>query len=446
MSPAVLGILSTAMLLGASAQAGGEPAVSLGDQLVVVITDDWSAHQGRLQRFERYEGPWKAVGASVPVVVGRKGLGWGRGVLPEREDQQGPRKREGDGKAPAGIFALGEAMGYAAEPPQGATLKYTPSTGQARCVDDPKAAQYNQLVDAPTGKPPWRSAEVLKRRDHLYQLLVTVDHNGLLSGSPTPGDGSCIFLHVWRSAKKGTAGCTAMKASALKTIVTWLRPSAKPLLVQMPQAVYQQHQQRLGLPVVAGTGLVDATTVVPSLQVELKYATTDNFLGKAVYAGKLDQCLMQRDAAEMLASAAAHLKTRAPELRLHAYDCARPRSVQRQMWAVVKGTPQAPYVANPDKGAGSIHNYGCAIDLTLADAEGRDIDMGTKFDHFGPEAEPRREVPLRIKGKLTAEQLGNRLLLREVMVRAGFLPLDNEWWHFNCATPQETRRRYSIIE
>lgn len=194
-----------------------------------------------------------------------------------------------------------------------------------------------------------------------------------------------------------------------------------------------------------GPGIVDASTLVPRLQVELEYATDDNFLGKNVYGG-LSKCYLHEDAAKMLARADGELHRLRPDLRLHAWDCLRPRRVQLMMWEVVKGTDQQAYVANPHSKTGSIHNYGCAIDLTLADEDGRTIDMGTKFDHFGKLAHPREEIRFRSDGKLTADQLANRLLLRLVMSRAGFLPLSNEWWHFNCATPKATRRKYRLIE
>lgn len=191
-------------------------------------------------------------------------------------------------------------------------------------------------------------------------------------------------------------------------------------------------------------GLVDVRTLAPSVQVELAYSTTDNFLGADVY-GELDACYLNRDAAAMLARAAELLAERSPGHRLRVYDCVRPLSVQKKMWAIVKDTPQRPYVANPTRKVKSLHNYGCAVDLTLADARGAPLDMGTPFDHFGVEAEPRRELELVEAGTLTRAQLSNRLLLRRVMVDAGFLPLANEWWHFNCATGPEARKRYPLV-
>jgi len=189
-------------------------------------------------------------------------------------------------------------------------------------------------------------------------------------------------------------------------------------------------------------GLVDAGTVVKELQVELKYATKDNFMGRAVY-GDLATCFLQKDAAAMLARAEAALVAARPGLRLRVYDCARPAWVQRIMWDIVKGTLQAPYVADPAKG--SIHNFGCAVDLTVATREGKPLDMGSAYDFFGDLARPDREIEQLDDGTLSPEAAANRLLLREVMLRAGFRMLAHEWWHFDCAAHAETRKRYKII-
>ncbi|MDP2315580.1 MAG: M15 family metallopeptidase [Pseudomonadota bacterium] len=190
--------------------------------------------------------------------------------------------------------------------------------------------------------------------------------------------------------------------------------------------------------------LVDAASVVPGLQVELKYSTTDNFLGRDVY-GDLAVCRLQAEAAEMLRAASEALRGARPDLRLRAYDCARPHSVQVAMWAIVEGTPQQGYVADPTSAVGSIHNYGCAIDLTVATAAGVPLDMGTPFDFFGNAAQPRHERAHLLDRILTGAQVANRLVLREAMVRAGFLPLEHEWWHFDCASGTEARRRYAKI-
>lgn len=192
-------------------------------------------------------------------------------------------------------------------------------------------------------------------------------------------------------------------------------------------------------------GVIDVATVVPAAQVRLGYSTPDNFLGRDVY-GDLDRCYLVEDAARMLGVAHGVLQQRAPGLTFVLYDCARPRSVQLVMWDAVVGTRQQGYVANPHKPPGSVHNRGCAVDLSLWDlAKAAPLDMGTPWDFFGPAAEPRREADLWKEGKLTTEQLANRLLLREVMLRAGFGLLPHEWWHFDCARPGVAAQRYAIL-
>jgi D-alanyl-D-alanine dipeptidase len=128
----------------------------------------------------------------------------------------------------------------------------------------------------------------------------------------------------------------------------------------------------------ATPGLVDVTSLDPRIQVELKYSTADNFLGKDVY-GSLDRCFLNRTAAAMLARAAQLLAAKQPQLRLRVHDCVRPLAVQRQMWALVVGTRQQTYVGDPHSPDRSLHNYGCAVDLTLADGKGKPVDMGTAF-------------------------------------------------------------------
>ncbi|MHB9027624.1 MAG: M15 family metallopeptidase [Candidatus Latescibacterota bacterium] len=190
-------------------------------------------------------------------------------------------------------------------------------------------------------------------------------------------------------------------------------------------------------------GLADAGLFSPLIRVELKYAAPDNFMGESVY-GNLTRCWLRREAAIKLAKAAGILRTRNPEYRLVVLDGARPRSVQRRMWALVRGTPRQPYVANP--AGASMHNYGLAVDITVADGGGNRLDMGTPPDFFGALAQPRLEGQFLKEGKLTAAQIANRHLLREVMTAAGFFPLAIEWWHFDAIDKGEAKRKYQVIE
>lgn len=215
------------------------PAATL--QLVLVTTADWASTTGAMQRWERTPGgPWQAVGAPAPAVVGKRGLGWGLGLHPTL--LAGPVKAEGDGRAPAGVFTLGPAFGKAPDAPVGTRLGYAPVAGRL-CVDDPGSSAYNQIVEP--GRPvDWRSAETLARKDWLYDWLVVAGHNP----QATPAAGSCIFVHVWRAADKPTVGCTAAAAEQVEGLIRWLDPAAAPVLVQLPAAELALRRGEWGLP------------------------------------------------------------------------------------------------------------------------------------------------------------------------------------------------------
>ena len=236
--------IALALLLGALA-GQNLPAQRAPRQLLVVTTPAWDSISGVLQRYERASAtaPWRAVGASVPIVVGETGLAWGHDALARRRD---PRKREGDGKAPAGRFPLGSAFGFA---PRGDVdwirLPYVPLERDTECVDDTASAHYNRVVDrSDVRRVDWTSAEGMRSID-LYRLGVIVRYN---AQPVRRGRGSCIFLHIWRAEGSPTAGCTAMPASDLETIVRWLDPRREPQLVQLPRAEYSRLRRAWSLP------------------------------------------------------------------------------------------------------------------------------------------------------------------------------------------------------
>ena len=192
------------------------------------------------------------------------------------------------------------------------------------------------------------------------------------------------------------------------------------------------------------SGLVNIQTVDSTLLIDLKYSTIDNFVGVDVY-GALKNCYLQPEVAQMLAQAHAYLKADHPDYRFLVYDGVRPLRVQQILWDTLdvplKDKPK--YVSDPK--VGSIHNYGAAIDLTLADATGIPLDMGTGYDHFGYLAYPVQEDTLLALGQLSATQVQNRRILRGVMEKAGFSPITSEWWHFNAFSRMEADRRYEMI-
>lgn len=193
-------------------------------------------------------------------------------------------------------------------------------------------------------------------------------------------------------------------------------------------------------------GLVDIQKIDASILVDLKYTTTDNFVKQDVY-GCITRCFLQKLAADKLVKASNYLQKKYPNLRLLVYDGARSRSVQWKFWKAMSHMPpnqREDYVANPTQG--SIHNYGCAVDLTLATADGKPLDMGTIFDFFGELAYPRHEARLLKSGKLTKVQVENRRILREAMRMGGFTPIETEWWHFNAISRKKAKATFGIIE
>lgn len=193
----------------------------------------------------------------------------------------------------------------------------------------------------------------------------------------------------------------------------------------------------------ADAALVDVTTLEPRLRLDIRYATPDNFTGKTLYPAA--RCLLRPAVAAQLVRAQRYLDERHPGTLLLVKDCYRPHAVQRLMWEIVRGTPQQGYVADPAKG--SVHNYGAAVDLTLAGPDGHEVDMGTPYDFFGKLAQPRHEAALLEAGKLTAVQVERRRLLRDAMVQGGgFQPIPNEWWHFDALRGKALRASYQILD
>lgn len=190
-------------------------------------------------------------------------------------------------------------------------------------------------------------------------------------------------------------------------------------------------------------GLVDVKSIEPAIRVNILYSTDNNIFGKKLY-DDLTKCYLQKEVAYKLAEAQKNLQVLMPGYRLLVFDGARPRRVQYKMWALVSGTAKQWFVARP--GTGSMHNYGAAVDLTILDNNGRDLDMGTPYDYFGDLARPDMEEKFFMQRKLTKDHLANRRLLRKIMLEAGFKMIPNEWWHFDGFHPEIVKKKYQIIE
>lgn len=190
-------------------------------------------------------------------------------------------------------------------------------------------------------------------------------------------------------------------------------------------------------------GMVDIQQVAPDIRVDLKYATKDNFIGANMY-GQLRRAYLHPNLAKALARAQQALTKERPGYRFLVYDAARPQSVQRRMYQAVAGTPKKIYVAAPERGGR--HNYGVAVDLTIVDASGKPLDMGSPFDYFGEEAHLGNEEARVRAGIFNKEVPANRSLMRRLLGAEGLRPYDKEWWHYQEQMPMsEVRKRYQLL-
>ena len=219
-------------------------------QLVLVTTADWNAPTGSLRYFERDGAGWKPVGDAFDVSVGRNGSAWGIGLNTSHPDA-GPVKREGDGKAPAGVFAIGSAFGYASGATTG--LAYQGMTANDWCIDVPESPMYNRIVDRSVAKAPGldKSTEPMrldihgKHGDQRYARGFVIEHN---ADGRVPNGGSCIFAHLWGQPGQATAGCTAMAADNMTPLLAWLDARKQPVFVLLPAAQYATLQHDWNLP------------------------------------------------------------------------------------------------------------------------------------------------------------------------------------------------------
>jgi len=194
-------------------------------QLIVVTTKDWSAPSGVLQRYEKEGSVWHKVGKAIDIKLGRNGLGWGIGLHTIPKDAK-YIKKEGDGKAPAGIFTLKQAFGYF---PFVVDYPYEVYKSTDHCVDDVNSKLYNKIVDSSKVNIDYKSKEHMRFPKNYYKYGIVVNHNHIDEAGAKRGAGSCIFIHI---KSVPTAGCTVMREDEMKEIITWLDVSSHPLLVQ----------------------------------------------------------------------------------------------------------------------------------------------------------------------------------------------------------------------
>ena len=199
------------------------------EQLILIVSNDFNNTHAVLTRYEKQQNAFKQVEENIIVNIGRNGLAWGIGESGFTPKAGEPIKKEGDGRAPAGIFQISKAFGYAT------TIKtkmpYVQADKELICVDDSQSKDYNKILDKNRSDNP-KSFEWMRREDDLYKIGLVIEHNA----QAKKGAGSCIFFHIHKSEDAPTAGCSAMKEEDLTTIIRWLDPAKNPKVVQIPRS------------------------------------------------------------------------------------------------------------------------------------------------------------------------------------------------------------------
>jgi D-alanyl-D-alanine dipeptidase len=193
---------------------------------------------------------------------------------------------------------------------------------------------------------------------------------------------------------------------------------------------------------IAGDPAFRHLSTIAGIAVDLRYATANNFVGRDLYS-PYDCAWLHVDAAAALERMVAWLAQQRPGHTALVLDALRPQRVQQQLWDALEGTGLQMYLADPARG--SIHSYGMALDITILDPDGRELDMGTGFDDLTELSHPALEEGFLRSGALSAVQLANRRLLREGMLQAGFVGINTEWWHFDCGDRNLVRQTFRRV-
>ena len=220
-----------------------------------------------------------------------------------------------------------------------------------------------------------------------------------------------------------------------------------PRINKVPKALIEAiHSEKLkDSTIVSQFNLVDVRSLNKDIFVELKYATSDNFMGIVLY-DRLKNAYLQKDVAERLSKVQDYLSEIKPGFHLLIYDALRPVSVQQKMWDALDSLPPAQrgkFVSNPKNR--SLHNLGAAVDLTIVNQNGEPLDMGAGYDDIRQIAYPSKEKQFLAEGKLSPVHIENRDLLRKVMKSQKFRQLQTEWWHFNACSREDGLLKYKVL-
>ncbi|MBC7473475.1 MAG: L,D-transpeptidase family protein [Candidatus Sericytochromatia bacterium] len=234
-------------------------------QMILVKSKNWEAINSQISLYEKksIKDTWHQVGNSFPAVLGKKGMGWGRGIYDRQDAINNTFRQEGDKRAPAGIFDIGEAFGIAsseqAKKEINLKIPYTYLNDSMRCIGDGNSKYYNTIVDIDQIKKDWANDDDNEKmryeglRDEMaykwgFFINNNVDSNHDISMKRDKKGGSCIFMHIWKDQDTGTSGCTAMEEKNIKHILNWLDNQKNPIVVQLPITEYTRLQAKWDLP------------------------------------------------------------------------------------------------------------------------------------------------------------------------------------------------------
>ena len=243
----IIRLIAIPLLIPFSLLASPKPISSNSRALLVAIPESWNSQKANLQLYRRTSAtcPWTSAGISTPVHLGRRGLAWGRGLHPP---QEGPQKREGDGKSPAGAFLLGNILYGYADQSGLPKWRYRKVTDRDLWIEDPSSTLYNRhlILSAHEPFPPEHSYHLMRQDDPAHSLKLFIRHNA--PPGTKPGSGSAIFFHLCRSQNSVTTGCTSMDELAFRELLSSFLPKDEPVYVLLPRPDYNRLKASWELP------------------------------------------------------------------------------------------------------------------------------------------------------------------------------------------------------
>lgn len=233
------------------------------EQLILVTTPNWTSYKAKINLYEKDGVNWKKSKDDIKAVIGKNGMGWGKGIYNQEDAINNTFRKEGDKRTPAGIFTISTVFGLnnILEAKKELNLKYPyiELTDNTRCIGESDSKYYNEIVEQDKVSKDWKNDknnELMRyeaiRDEQAYKWGLFIDHNSNLNKSifmkKDSTSGSCIFMHLWKNEDTPTSGCTAIEESQIKKIISWLDYSKNPIIAQLPESEYKRLKNKWNLP------------------------------------------------------------------------------------------------------------------------------------------------------------------------------------------------------